>query len=95
VRALYGLQSAGAGFGNHITECTHHLGLKSCHADHDIWMKVETRPNDGMLYWAYILIHPGDILCVHHDPGTSPDKPPAKLDEYSKMKEGYIQVPTF
>jgi hypothetical protein len=32
-----------------------------------------------------------DILCVHHDPGS----PLAKLDEYFKMKEGSIQVPTF
>jgi hypothetical protein len=31
-----------------------------------------------------------DILCVHHDPGA----PLAKLDEYFKMKEGSIQVPT-
>jgi hypothetical protein len=28
---------------------------------------------------------------VHHDPGT----PLAKFDEYFKMKEGSIQVPTF
>jgi hypothetical protein len=28
---------------------------------------------------------------VHHDPGA----PLAKLDEYFKMKEGFIQVPTF
>jgi hypothetical protein len=32
-----------------------------------------------------------DILCVHHDPGS----PLAKLDEYFKLKEGSIQVPTF
>jgi hypothetical protein len=32
-----------------------------------------------------------DILCVHHDPGA----PLATLDEYFKMKEGSIQVPTF
>jgi hypothetical protein len=31
------------------------------------------------------------ILFVHHDPGS----PLAKLDEYFKMKEGSIQVPTF
>jgi hypothetical protein len=28
---------------------------------------------------------------VHHDPGA----PLEKLDEYFKMKEGFIQVPTF
>jgi hypothetical protein len=54
-------------------------------------MKAETRPYDGVLYWAYMLICVDDILCVHHDPGS----PLANLDEYFKMKEGYIQVPTF
>jgi hypothetical protein len=54
-------------------------------------MKAETRPEDGVMYWAYIFIYVDDILCVHHDPGT----PLAKLDEYFKMKEGSIQVPTF
>jgi hypothetical protein len=32
-----------------------------------------------------------DILRVHHDPGALL----AKLDEYFKIKEGSIQVPTF
>jgi hypothetical protein len=54
-------------------------------------MKAETRPDDGVLYRAYILIYVDDILCVHHDPSA----PLAKLDEYFKMKEGSIQVTTF
>jgi hypothetical protein len=54
-------------------------------------MKAETRPDDGVLYWVYIFICVDDILCVHHDHGS----PLAKLDEYFKMKKGYIQVPTF
>jgi hypothetical protein len=54
-------------------------------------MKAETRHDDGVLYWAYILIYVDDILCVHNDPGA----PLENLDEYFKMKEGYIQVPTF
>jgi hypothetical protein len=54
-------------------------------------MKAGTRPDDGVLYWAYILIYVYDILCVHHAPGS----PLAKLDEYFKMKEGSIQIPTF
>jgi hypothetical protein len=37
------------------------------------------------------LIYVDDIRCVHHDPVT----PLAKLDDYLKMKEGSIQVPTF
>jgi hypothetical protein len=54
-------------------------------------MKAETRPNDGVRYWAYVLIYVDDMLCVHHDPGT----PLYKLEEYFKMKEGSIQVTTF
>jgi hypothetical protein len=54
-------------------------------------MKAETHPDDGVLYWAYILIYVDDILCVHHDPVT----PIVNLDEYFKIKEGSIQVPTF
>jgi hypothetical protein len=53
-------------------------------------MKAETRPDDGVLYWAYILIYVYDILCVHRDPGSTLEK----LDEYFKIKEGSIQVPT-
>jgi hypothetical protein len=54
-------------------------------------MKAETRPDDGVLYWAYILVYVDKILCVYRDPGSLL----AKLDEYFKMKEGSIQVPTF
>jgi hypothetical protein len=54
-------------------------------------MKAETRPYDGILCWAYISIYVDDILCVHKDPGA----PLEKLDEYFKMKEGSIQIPTF
>jgi hypothetical protein len=68
-----------------------HLGWKPCRADHDLWMKAETHPEDDVMYWAYILIYVDDILCVNHDPGT----PLAKLDAYFKMKEGSIQVPNF
>jgi hypothetical protein len=91
VRELYGLKSASAAFRNHLAECMKHLGWEPCRVDRDLWMKAETRPNYGVRYWAYILIYVDDIIFVHHDPGTSL----AKLDEYFKMKEGSIQVPTF
>jgi hypothetical protein len=89
VRALYGLKSAVAAFSNNLAEFMIHLGSHPCRGDREIWMKAETRPDDGIFYWAYILIYVDDILCVHHDPGT----PLAKLDEYFKMKECSIQVP--
>jgi hypothetical protein len=91
VRYLYGLKSAGAALRNHLAECMKQLGLHPCRADRDLWMKGKTRPDNGVLYWAYILIYVDEILCVHHDPGA----PLVKLDEYFKMKEGSIQVPTF
>jgi hypothetical protein len=91
VRALYGLKSAGVAFRNHLSECMKNLGWNPCRADRDLWMKAETRPDDGVLYWAYILIYVDDILCVHHDPSA----PLEKLDEYFKMKGGSIKVPTF
>jgi hypothetical protein len=90
VRALYRLKSSGAAFRNHLAECMKNLGWNPYRA-RDLWMKAEARPGDGVLYWAYILIYVDDILCVHHDPGA----PLVKLDEYFKMKEGSIQVPTF
>jgi hypothetical protein len=91
VRALYGLRSAGEAFRKHLAECMKNLGWNPCLANRELWMKAETRPDYGVLYWAYILIYVDDILCVHHDPGA----PLSKLDEYFKMKEGYIKVPTF
>jgi hypothetical protein len=81
LRTLYGLKSAGAAFRNQLAECMKHLGWNPCRADRDLWIKAETHPDDGVLYWAYILIYVDDILFVHHDPGA----PLAKLDEYLKM----------
>jgi hypothetical protein len=52
VRALYGIKSAGAAFRNHLAECMKHLGWHPCWADRDLWMKAETRPDDGVSYWA-------------------------------------------
>jgi hypothetical protein len=90
-RAIYGLKSAGVAFRNHLASCMDHLGWKPCLIDRDLWMKEETRPDDDMKYWAYILIYVDDIVCVHHDPGTSL----AQIDKYFKMKPGSIMEPTF
>jgi hypothetical protein len=91
VRALYGLNSTGAAFRNHLASCMDHLGWKPCLSDRYLWMKEEARPDDGVKYWAYILIYVDNILCVHHDPGTSL----AHIDKYFKMKPGSIMEPTF
>jgi hypothetical protein len=91
VRALYGLKSMGATFGNHLASCMDHLGWKPCLADQYLWMKEETRPDDGVKYWAYILIYVDEILCVYHDPWMSL----AQIDKYFKMKPGSIMEPAF
>jgi hypothetical protein len=49
VRDLYGPKSDGADFRNHLDECMNHLGWKPCRADRDLWMKADTRPDDGVL----------------------------------------------
>jgi hypothetical protein len=52
VRALYVIKSAGAVFRNYLAECMNHLGWSPCRADRELCMKAETRPGDGVLYWA-------------------------------------------
>jgi hypothetical protein len=90
VRALYGLKSVGAAFRNHLASCMDHLGWKPCLSDQYLWMKEETRPDDGVKYWAFILIYVNDILCVHHEPVMSLDQ----IDKYFKMKPGSTMEPT-
>jgi hypothetical protein len=82
VRALYGLKSSGAAFRNHLAACMVHLGYTQCAADADLWMKAEVRPDDGQMYYAYVLLYVDDALVIHHD-GMSVLK---HIDHYFKMK---------
>ena len=43
LRALYGLKSAGASFGNHIAYCMRLLGYEPCRSDPDLWFKAHNR----------------------------------------------------
>jgi hypothetical protein len=54
VQSLYGLKSAGASFLNHLADCMWHLGWQSCIFDQDLWMKADSRPNDGHNYYVYV-----------------------------------------
>ena len=67
VRSLYGLRSSGAAFRNHLADCMKHLGFKPCLADSDLWMKPKVRPDDGVEYYARVLLYVDDALVVHHD----------------------------
>ena len=64
VRALYGLNSAGAAFISHLAKCMETLGYKSCKADPNLWLKPEIRPEDGVQYYSYQLCYVGDILTI-------------------------------
>ena len=67
VRALHGLKSAGAAFRRHLSKCMESLGYEPGKADPDLWLKPETRPEDGGKYYFSLLCYVDDILCIHHN----------------------------
>ena len=81
VRALYGLKSSGAAYGEHLAKCMTHLGYQTCLADNDVWFKAQNKP-DGTEYYAYVLIYVDDILVIHHDA----KKVLAQIDYFFHMK---------
>jgi len=89
VRALYGLKSAGAAFRAHLASCMRDLGYTSCKADPDLWLRPETRPDDGTRYYSYILCYVDDILCIHHDAMKILDK----INGYLPLKPDSVGDP--
>jgi hypothetical protein len=89
VRALYGLKSAGGSFSRHLADCMRNLGYTSCKADPDLWMKATTRPEDGLKYYAYVLLYVDDCLAVSHDATHTLEE----LDKFFQMKPGSIGDP--
>ncbi len=81
VRALYGLKSSGAAYGEHLANCLTYLGFQTCLADNDVWIKAQTKP-DGTEYYAYILVYVDDILVIHHDA----KKILSQIDYFFRMK---------
>ena len=89
VRAAYGLKSSSQAFREHLASCMKELGWESCKADRDVWLKPMVRPEDGFEYYAYMLIHTDDCLCVDYDATQRL----VELDHYFKMKPGSIGDP--
>ncbi len=89
VRALYGLKSAGGSFTRHIADCMRTIGYEPCYADPDLWMKPVVRPDDGVKYYAYVLLYIDDCLCIHHDAKSQLDE----IDKYFPMKPGSVGDP--
>ena len=55
VRTLYCLKLAGVAFRSHIARYMEFMGYESCRTDLDLWLKPETRPEDGVQYYSYLL----------------------------------------
>jgi hypothetical protein len=90
-RALYGLKSAGGSFSCHLSDCMKHLKYKSYRADPDLWYKPMVRPEDGFLYYAYILLYVDDCLFIHHNTEDALQE----LDKFFQMKPGSIGDPKY
>ena len=89
VRSLYGLNSSGAAFWNHLVDCMTHLGYKPCLADPDLWMKPMVRPDDGLQYYAYVLCYVDDVLAIGHDV----ENVLKMIDKYFGLKPGSLGDP--
>ena len=86
VRALYGVQSAGASFRNHMAGCMINIGYSSCLENTDLGFKEETRASDGAKYYAYLFLYVDDCLVIHH----ASDIALHELDCFFKMESGSI-----
>ena len=62
-RALYGGNSAGSDFRNHMRSCMRHLDFESCPSDPDVWMRP-AKKIDGSKYYEYVLLYTDGVLCI-------------------------------
>jgi hypothetical protein len=65
------------------------MGYTSCKADLDLWHKAETRPDDNVRYYAYILVYVDDIICIHHDAMSVLDQ----INKYLPLKPTLVGDP--
>ena len=89
VRALYGLKSAGANFGNHITDCMHLLGYEPCRTYPTLWFKTQVRSDDGFECYEYVLLYVNGILKISHDAMAAL----YWMDKFFMMMKGSIEDP--
>ena len=85
VRALYGLNSAGAAFRNHFASCLGHLGFTSSRGDPDEWYRPAVKANNGEEYYEYMFVYTDDILAI----GVNPKEVLMKLNKYFKLKPAF------
>ena len=88
VRALYGLQSIGSAFCNHLTSCMEDLNYLPCRADPDVWMQKAIKYN-GIEYYEYMLLYVDDCLAI----SEAPKEAVLQLDKLFKMQPISIAPP--
>ena len=88
VNALYGLNSRGARFRDHLAKFLRDMVFKSCLVDADVWMMDNTKP-DGFKYWEYCLCYVDDVLVISHAPQKFMDG----LSKHYTLKAGSVQEP--
>ena len=57
--------------------------------DVDLWFKPVVRPDNGLRYYAYVLLYMDDCLCIHHDAESAL----YEIDKYFPMNKGSIGNP--
>ena len=89
VRALYGGKSAGADYWRHVRSAMTEMGLQSCKADPDVWLRPVTK-SDGTTYYQYVLLYTDDILAIMDEPEKFLRE---ELGNYFTLKEKSIEPP--
>ena len=64
------------------------MKFKFSHADNDVWMKKDMRP-DGTIYYSYIMVYTDDIMIVSHNPKRYMDQ----LEASYYVKKESIKFP--
>ena len=83
------MKSAGASFGNNISDCMRLLGYEPCRKDPDLWFKAQVSPDDSFEYNEYVLLYVYDSLEISHDATATLDR----MDKFFMMKKVSIGDP--
>ena len=67
VRVLYGFQSSGSAFCNHLASCMEALDYLPCRSDADAWMQ-KARKSNGTEYYEYMVLYVDDCLAISETP---------------------------
>ena len=89
VRALYGLNSAGDAFRNHLADYMHYLVFLPYTSNLDLLMKPMVRLEYGFECYAYVLIYVGDAMVIHNDA----EGVLWQINKYFKLKPSSIGNP--